>query len=213
MKFQALITIKLCALILISISGCAVNDPVYTVCEKRVNYASDYCELYTQTEYLKHLADVEKSAIAKKKEQEAEEQQRLLAQQEADKAAAEEAKRIYDLDESKGFKHMSIEDFLLDAKEMRPFSQVVLSGYYRIDGKIETIGLLPAESRYSVPLLTEAADRDSRKLLMGFNCQQAFCPVTILGLVSKCEITSYGMRVSSGNVCVLVTKVRMPNFK
>jgi hypothetical protein len=139
------------------------------------------------------------------------EQKQLAAEQAVKLAVLEEKKQTLKLDEQKGYKHISLQDFILDVKSMQLSKKVALTGYYTLVGKIERINEYPTKDNFgnSVLIMTENAERNSRKtLLSDLACQQAYCPVIILGEVTRCRISIFSRNVSSES-CVVVDEVRL----
>jgi|BarGraIncu00222A_1022003.scaffolds.fasta_scaffold49369_3 Fe2+ transport system protein FeoA len=98
---------------------------------------------------------------------------------------------------------MSLEDFMLDRRQMRPGTKVALTGLYRKDGDYERLGSdyrgTYAEPTYAVGLLTENAPRDARKRLLDLGarpeCQLGICKLRVLGHVAPCVVTPMGRAV------------------
>lgn len=114
-------------------------------------------------------------------------------------------------DGSRGYKYTSLVDFKLDAGKLPISSKVSLSGFYSRVGKLEKIGEYPSREDFGnkVIVITGNADRNSRKLLLSdIACQQAYCPVQILGKLSLCEISIFGKKASN-ETCVIADEIRL----
>jgi uncharacterized protein YecT (DUF1311 family) len=104
-------------------------------------------------------------------------------------------------EKEQGYKPISFDDFVLDRKELSiKKSKVAIHGFYIKEGHIELVSRTPKFVRDKdddwIPILTEQADRDSRKFLLGCRAEHADCPVTLLGYISNCERSDlYGTKV------------------
>jgi hypothetical protein len=125
--------------------------------------------------------------------------QRLHQQAELDKAAA---------DEARGYKRITIETFVLDAKELAAkAAQVSLGGVYIREGNIDflyadTRAVMMASHQAlqqpKVPLLTDDATREFRQHLLMCRSNPGSarlgCSVTALGRVTTCTSNAFGGR-------------------
>ncbi len=116
-------------------------------------------------------------------------------------------------DEARGYIHMSFTDFRLDAKKMRLGSKLAISGLYQVKGEIETLAeslfATQMPNTFRVFLLTEDAPRAIRRKLLELRdgvCGVYGCQLTILGHVSKCEVTWLGAQVKS-TTCISVDDI------
>ena len=132
-------------------------------------------------------------------------EKKLAEQQATIKQAGEDAAR--------GYKPMSFTDFRLDAKKLRGGSKLAISGFYQVTDEIETLSETLLASRMPntarVFLLTEDAPRVTRRKLLELRdgvCGAYGCQLTILGHVSKCEVTWLGARVKS-TTCISVDDI------
>jgi hypothetical protein len=119
---------------------------------------------------------------------------------EQERLAAAVQKQVEE-DESLGYKHMSFTDFELDKKTMRQGTKIAIKGFYRTNGKLETLAETILPTATEVVLLTEIAPRSTRKRLL--ECRDRFCSITVLGHVERCNVTWLGRPVSS-EVCLVV---------
>lgn len=154
----------------------------------------------------------EEAEKEQRNEQQLEDAKKQLALEQAAKVALDEEKeQALVRDQRRGYKHMSLQDFILDAKRMPLSKKVALEGYYILAGKIERISEYPTSEEFGnrVLIITNTAERKSRKaLLSDYACQQAYCPVIILGKVSRCELSLFGRKTTS-DACVIVDEVRL----
>jgi hypothetical protein len=150
------------------------------------------------------------------------------ARAEADKATAEVAKRKAEQDaldaranaklkydeqlaayvqkwKDKGYTPITFQDLVLDKKDLASWgTKIALHGFYKPIGKIEI--LFRSEDINDderIVLLTENAERDTRKFFLVCRENAESCPVTVLGTVGKCaSIDKYGAK--SAELCFTV---------
>lgn len=133
----------------------------------------------------------------------------------ADQGSSDAQKNLRTLeDEARGYKQISFTDFQLDAKKMKLGRKLSITGFYKVTDEIETLAetsvaaMMPNTHRLF--LLTEDAPRVTRKKLLEARngiCGYYGCPLTVLGHVSKCEVTWFGNRVKS-TTCLSVDDIR-----
>lgn len=181
-------------------AGCIpVRDPMD---EQKVVQVGDTYKVMTLRESAAEDERQRQEAAQRERERAAQsaayEVQRKREQQEL---AAAVAKHIQE-DEALGYKHMSITDFQLDNKTMRPGAKLALSGIYQRSGQLETLkeGWLPNAPKAF--LLTDSATRETRARLL--RCI-GYCPLTVVGHIAKCSLTWAGNEVSN-KVCVVVER-------
>lgn len=160
----------------------------------------------TLREYLAEQQLERNEAAERQQEQDrlaAERSAAYVANQQREKERLEaQVKALIEKDEALGYKHMSITDFQLDNKTMRPGAKLALSGIYQRLGQLETLkeGWLPNAPK--VFLLTDSATRETRARLL--RCI-GYCPLTVVGHIAKCSLTWAGNEMSN-NVCVVVER-------
>lgn len=108
---------------------------------------------------------------------------------------------------AKGYTKMSIDDFQLDAESLPSGKKIYVDGYYEIYGDIQYLVRFPTAGRsqqYKVHLLSGAADRESRKMLikMQQHCVagSSACKMTVIGKVTRCKITF--LSLSKNKTCI-----------
>ena len=122
---------------------------------------------------------------------------------------------VYQKDEARGYKQISITDFELDSRTMRTGTKLAINGFYQVTGQfetiVETVMATQMPNAYRLFLLTENAPRKARKQLLelrnGTCGMSGICPMTILGHVSKCNVTWLGKPVRS-TTCLSVDDIR-----
>jgi len=132
--------------------------------------------------------------------------------------AAEAAQQQYDANvaraKQQGYQPISFDDFKLDGKQLAvTHAKLFMRGFYKKFGGVETLqptGLAVAIAREygndsGIPLLTEDASRNLRKILLQCGDSPAVplgCPLTIVGHADMCTKTNL---VGSKNApCVAV---------
>ena len=105
----------------------------------------------------------------------------------------------------KGYTPITFQDLVLDKKDLASRgTKIALHGFYKPIGKNEILfrsDNINDEER--ILLLTENAERDTRKFFLVCRENAASCPVTVLGTVVKCAATDkYGAK--SAELCFAV---------
>jgi hypothetical protein len=106
-------------------------------------------------------------------------------------------------DEKRGFKHVSIKDFLLDSKTVPLGTKQAVTGFYVVYGKLEALSEAPAIRDYfpHIFILTDKAPREVRAKLL--NCRVGPCRLVLMGRTAKCVITVLGAPTTT-DVCLAV---------
>jgi hypothetical protein len=105
----------------------------------------------------------------------------------------------------KGYTPITFQDLILDKKDLASSgTKIALHGFYKPIGRNEILlrsDNLDDEER--IVLLTDNAERDTRKFLLVCRENANSCPVTVLGTVVKCASTDkYGAK--SAELCFTV---------
>jgi TPR repeat protein len=120
-------------------------------------------------------------------------------------------------DEARGYRHISIADYQLDADSMRIGRKLIVSGFYEVEGDVQTLSKYPSfaiPNQYHIYLLTDNAPRYARKKLIDFQqpiqCGSSRpCRLTFLGHIEKCTYSVLGRKVRD-TVCLDVDDIRNP---
>jgi hypothetical protein len=124
-------------------------------------------------------------------------------------------KRQIEEDEVLGYKHMLFSDFQLDSKTMPLGKRLKITGFYQVTGQLETLVETLVGTRmpnaYRLFLLTENSPRETRKQLLvlrnGACGVYGICRMTVLGHISKCDVTWYGNFLPN-TTCIVVDEIR-----
>jgi hypothetical protein len=133
-------------------------------------------------------------------------QQAELKKQDEDRLDAARARIA--VDEARGYKHVSVVDFVLDKKTIPLGSKRAVSGLYQVFGEFQTLAASPlarpSDSTPKVYVITASSPREVRAKLLSNPCRRAaFCPVVLLGRTARCTIEWLGASVRN-EVCLAV---------
>lgn len=146
-----------------------------------------------------------------REEEEARKAAQLAAQAESqrqaefrDKQLAERLVARESEDTALGYKHVTVEDFLLDYRETPRGSKVVLEGYHYALGRMETISDSP-QSTQPVYLDTTGLSREARKSLLECHSHSfPYCGITVWAHTG-CVMTAFGQTTEAP--CLIVDGV------
>ncbi|WP_066270018.1 hypothetical protein [Hydrogenophaga palleronii] len=171
----------------------------------------DWAKARDDSEAAKRRSDAQALAAARETELMARrelERQRLREEEVREKAAVQE-------DERAGYKHLSFEDFALDAAKMQG-TKVAVYGVYVGKGKrlasSQLAALMWTERAHSIPsalipLVTTEATRDSRSMLLHCDASPMGCGVVVRGRIRMLTLQNAFGAVSR-DLGVVVESVR-----
>lgn len=140
--------------------------------------------------------------------------QRLAKERKNDKIAEKKAvakaktDKMYSDLAAKGYTKISIDDFQLDADSLPNGKKVYIEGFYEVFGEIQYLVRIPTagyqQQQYQIPLLSEDADRETRKRLIKIqqSCTagQSACQITVIGKVTPCKVSFFS--TSKNKTCI-----------
>jgi hypothetical protein len=119
-------------------------------------------------------------------------------------------------DLANGYTYISFTDLHLDYRSMPLGRKLAVTGFYRSTGRspgqYETLAETFLPGALEVILITNTASRAARERMLTCrnypDARSMICPMTVLGRISKCDVTFLGNRVSTDNVCLVVENAR-----
>lgn len=127
------------------------------------------------------------------------------------KAESERLKKQLRVDTMNGLRHMTVDDYDLDKKNLSPKVGLVISGYYSRLGGMEQLSKFPPLAEFAnqpaINLITENAPRKARAIFQKCSLSSYGCRLTLTGHPDRCTINFLGNAVHS-DICLIVDGVR-----